>query len=202
MKLLIAIPAGDYIHAEFVKCLAKLMRRLDKDGIDYEVAIESGSLVYMARDKLACKAINEGFSYVLWLDSDMVFNDDLLEDLQFSGEDFVTGIAAIRRYPYGSCLFKDLEEGSMERWSEKDYPNNTFQVAGCGFACVLILTDILRGVWMTHKTCFLPTDTMGEDVAFCWRAGQLGFEVWAEPAVKIGHIAQITIYPDTVEKYR
>jgi len=197
-KLLIAVPAGDYIHAEFVKCLLALTRRLDRDGVEYEVAIHTGSLVYIARDVLACKAINEGFDYVLWLDSDMVFTDDLLEDLQFSGEDFVTGIAVGRREPFCSCLFSDLED--ITRIEE--YPSNTFQVKGCGFACVLIYTEILRGVWMTYKTCFAPMERYGEDVAFCWRAGQLGFKIWAEPAVKVGHIAHITVYPDDAGRWR
>lgn len=196
MKLLIAIPSGDYLHVLFVKSLAALMRRLDHDGIDYELAIHEGSLVYIARDQLACKAINEDFTHVLWLDSDMVFNDDLLEDLQFSGEDFVTGIAVGRRAPYPSCLFSNLEPA--ERISE--YPATTFQVAGCGFACVLIHKELLRGVWMKYKTCFQPIDTLGEDTSFCWRASQLGFKIWAEPAVKVGHIAQYVLYPDAKEK--
>lgn len=196
MKLLIAVPSGDYLHVLFVKSLAALLKRLDQDGIDYELAIHEGSLVYIARDTLACKAINEDFTHVLWLDSDMVFNEDLLDDLMFSGEDFVTGIAVGRRAPYPSCLFSDLDK--PERITE--YPTNTFQVAGCGFACVLIHKEILRGVWMTYKTCFHPTDLLGEDTAFCWRAGQLGFKIWAEPAVKIGHITHYVVYPDNREK--
>lgn len=198
MRLLIAVPSGDYMHVGFVKSLTNLMRRLDRDGVDYELAIEEGSLVYMARDKLACKAINESFDYVLWLDSDMVFTDDLLEDLQFSGYDFVTGIAIGRRPNYCSCLFEDIRPDSLKR--VETYPNNTFEVAGCGFACVLIYTEILRGVHMTYETCFMPLIGYGEDIAFCKRAKELGFRIWAEPAVKVGHIGHITIYPDDREK--
>ena len=197
-RLLIAVPSGDYMHTEFVKSLTKLLRKLDRDGVDYELAIESGSLVYLARDKLACRAINEGFDYVLWLDSDMVFTEDLLEDLQFSGEDFVTGIAVGRRPNYCSCLFEDIEPEHITRI--ETWPREPFQVAACGFACVLILTEILRGVFMTNKTCFLPTNDYGEDVAFCKRATDLGFKIWAEPAVKVGHVGHITIYPDDREK--
>ena len=106
MKLLIAIPTYDYIHYQFVKCLTKLLKRLDNDGIDYEVALQGGTLVYVGRDRLTKKAIEGGFSHVLWLDSDMIFTEDLLEDLMFSGKGFVTGIAHSRRPPHVSCLFR------------------------------------------------------------------------------------------------
>ena len=50
MKLLIAIPTYDYMHFQFVECLTKLIRRLDEDGIDFEVVYQGGTLVYVGRD--------------------------------------------------------------------------------------------------------------------------------------------------------
>lgn len=195
MRTLIAVPALDYIPTKFVECLAALLQRLYKDGVSVDVKFITGTLVYAARDKLAIHAIQNGYSHVLWLDADMVYDDEILYDLQFSHKDFVSGIARSRRAPYVSCLFSDLSR--IQRVD--DYPTDTFRVAGCGFACVLIKTDILRAVRDKFGTCFLPTADLGEDLAFCSRASQLGYTIWAEPAVKIGHIAQITIYPDDVE---
>lgn len=91
MKLLIGVPTLDYIHVEFVKCLTALLERLREDGITFDLDIESGTLVYTARERIANKAINEDYSHVLWLDSDMVFTPDLLDDLMFSDKPFVTG---------------------------------------------------------------------------------------------------------------
>lgn len=81
MKLLIAVPTYDYMHYQFVECFTKLIRRLDEDEIDYEVAFQGGTLVYVGRDKLAKRAIDGGFSHVLWLDSDMIFTEELLDNL-------------------------------------------------------------------------------------------------------------------------
>lgn len=197
MKLLIAIPSLDYVHVDFVKSLTKLILRLKNDGIDFDVEINSGTLVYIARDKLACHAINNGFTHVLWLDADMVFRDSLLDDLMFSGKDFVTGICHSRRKPYVSCVFKSMV--TLERWEK--YPADTFEIAGCGFACVLISTEILRDVQMHFKTCFLPTQTLGEDLAFCDRAHYCNHKIWAEPSVRLGHIGHIAIYPEDHERY-
>ena len=192
MKLLIAIPSLDMVHVEFVKSLTALVQRLDHDGVDADVKIMSGTLVHVARDRLASHAIANGYTHVLWLDADMVFDDELLYDLQFSHKPFVTGIARSRRWPYTSCVFADLE--TMDRIEEP--PSDTFPIAGCGFACVLMVTDILRDVRDKCGTCFLPTARLGEDLAFCQRAARAGWEIWAEPAAKLGHIGQLVIYPD------
>lgn len=197
MKLLIAIPSLDYMHSKFVDCLTKLTAKLSKDGVDFEVKIESGTLVYIARDKLALYAINNDFTHVLWLDADMVFTENLLDDLMFSGKDFVTGIAHSRRPPYVSCVFKNMV--NIERFEE--YPNDTFKIAGCGFACVLISVEIMRDVQMTFGTCFLPEKTLGEDLAFCDRARYCNHTIWAEPGARLGHIGQITIYPEDHERW-
>ena len=200
MKLLIAIPTHDYMHYLFVRSLTRLIQKLDEDDVDYEVAYQGSTLVYIGRDKLAKKAIDEGFSHVLWLDSDMVFEATLLDDLMFSGKSFVTSIAHGRRAPHFSCVFKQVLP-KVERWSYNEYPSTPFKIAGCGFACVLIETRILKTVWDKRGTCFFPTRELGEDVAFCKAAIDSGFEIWAEPTVQLGHIGHIAIYPEYAETY-
>lgn len=199
MNLLVAIPTTDYIHHRFVECLTALVQRLDADGVKYNICYQSGTLVYHARDALAFKAIDEGYTHVLWLDSDMVFTPDVLDDLMFSGKPFVSGIAHGRREPHHSCLFTQIWP-SVERFTE--YPNNTFRVAGCGFACVLIETSIMKAVKDANGVCFFPMRELGEDLAFCKRAADLGYEIWAEPGVRLGHIGHINIYPEYRDIYK
>ena len=82
MKLMIAVPTTDYVHADFLKSLVRLTEELGRRRIAYRVEIAAGTLVYIARNRLACKAINENFTHVLWLDSDMVFSEKILDDLK------------------------------------------------------------------------------------------------------------------------
>lgn len=199
MKLLIAIPAHDYMHMDFVKSLLGLCRKLDEDEIEYDVRIHGGTLVYHGRDALATAAIEGGYTDVLWLDADMVFQDTVVEDLQFCGKPMVTGIAHGRRPPHLSCLFTKIYP-EVERFTE--YPSKPFKVAGCGFGCVLMKTEILRAVKERHGTCFFPTRELGEDLAFCQRATEGGWEIWAEPTVRLGHIGHIAIYPEYREQYK
>lgn len=201
MKLLIAVPTMDNVPVEFLKSLVGLIEDLQTEGVDYEVLIENGTLVYMARDRLASVAILGDYTHVLWLDSDMVFEPSLLEDLSFSGKPFVTGIAHARRAPFNSCLFKDIHLDTLTRWRAKDYPSETFEVAGCGFACVLMEADILRDVQKVCDTCFTPFPKYGEDLSFCKRATALGYKLYAEPTVRLGHVGRYAIYPEEEEKY-
>lgn len=202
MKLLIAIPCMDTVPVDFMKSLLRLTQKLTADGVDYEVAIESGTLVYMARDRLAGKAVNQRFTHVLWLDSDMVFEPEIVEDLQFCGKDFVTGIAHGRRKPFTSCLFKNIDLNHLELWQLKDYPAEAFEVAGCGMACCLMSTEVIKQVMINCGTAFNPIMQYGEDISFCKRARDLGFKIYAEPTVRLGHIAHIAIYPDDVPRYQ
>lgn len=202
MKLLIAIPCMDTVPVAFMESLVNLARRLDRDKVCYEIGIESGTLIYMARDRLASKAVNNGFTHVLWLDSDMVFSDAIVEDLQFCGKSFVSGIAHGRRSPFISCLFKSLDLSALERWKYEDYPADTFKVAGCGMACVLMESKILNEVFLKFNTCFMPLLSYGEDLSFCKRAVSLGYEIWAEPTVRLGHVGHLTIWPEDAERYK
>lgn len=195
MKLLIAIPSLDFMHTEFVRSLLALTAELRSQSIPFDVQIQAGTLVHMARDKLACKAINENYTDVLWLDADMVFEPTLVEDLRLCGKPFVTGICHSRRPPFGGCLFENLELSHLKRL-DGPYPAEPFRVQGCGFACVLISTEILKAVQLKEKTCFLPMKSYGEDLSFCLRAAELGYEIWAEPTVRPGHIAHVPVYEE------
>ncbi len=206
MKLLIGVPTTDFVHVEFLKSLTALLMRLKDKRIDFELDIESGTLVYTARERIAHKAINEHFSHVLWLDSDMVFSPEILDDLMFSGKDFVTGIYHARRKGYASCIFTMLDLGAIDGVAKferaETYPSETFEIAGCGFGCVLISTDILTNVCLNRGTCFTPTPNFGEDLAFCKRATDLGHHIWCEPSVVCGHIGHIAIYPEDYENWK
>ena len=195
MKLLIAVPTSDYMHHAFVKSLLGLTKRLDVDGIEYVVDMRTGSLVYDAREHLASRARLENFSHVLWLDSDMVFPDDIFEKLKSHGKDYVTGICHARRKPYLSAVFAKLEPDAI-RYHRTTYPDNLFQIAGSGFACVLTSVQMLRDIKHNSGILFLPTLAFGEDLAFCVRAKDAGYDLYADPKVRIKHVSHVEISAD------
>ena len=193
-RILIAVPTHDYIHAAFVHSLIRMQGYLHRQGVKHEIALEAGTLVYIARNRLANKGINEHFSHVLWLDSDMVFGEDILETLMWCDKDIVCGAFQSRRKPFSSCVFTDIRPGRTER--VQAYGTEPFRVAGCGFACVLTKVETLRAVQEHYMTCFTPTPEHGEDLAFCDRAARIGKQIWCEPTARVGHVAHIPIWPE------
>ena len=199
MKLLIAIPNMDTIRTEFEQSLRALENKLRNDGIPYEVKFISGSLVYAARDSLAKHAVNNEFTEVLWIDSDMVFNEALYEDLRMNGKDMICGLFISRHYPYVNCIFSNLDP--VDRITE--IPNDVFRVAACGFGCVLMKAQVIRDVLNANGgKGFIPEMKMGEDVAFCKRATDLGYEIWCDPTVRVGHVGSIVIWPEDAPRLR
>ena len=62
-----------------------------------------------------------------------------------------------------------------------------------------VLKDVLEH---TGGQCFIPDPKLGEDLAFCKRATACGYEIWCEPAVQVGHVGSITIWPGDEERLR
>ena len=193
MKLLVAVPTTDYVHAEFMKCLEKLTIRLAKDRTDFDVEIVGGTLVYIARNRLAQHAVNEGFTHVLWLDSDMTFEPQIAEDLMWCDADMVCGAFVMRRPQWGPCVYSDIRRTGTTK-KVREFGKEPFRVAGSGFAAVMTKTELLKKVYEKFGTYFRPMEHLAEDLAFCWRANRVGAKIMCEPTVRPGHIAQIPVY--------
>lgn len=203
MKVFIAVPSMDSVPALFAQSLALLQR-----AGDTELGWEVGSLVYNARNNLARQAIKSEADWVLLLDSDMVFSPDLLQRMlkvcTENNIDFLTAVCFRRKPPYTPCLFDRLEKiGRGASYTALlSVPEGRFQVGGCGFAGVLMSTDVLLSVAAKFEgKMFDPMNGFGEDVAFCWRARQCGYEIWCDSDIEMGHVGQCIVTRAFFEAY-
>lgn len=203
MKTMIAVPCMSLLSAGFARSLALL-----KKGEDCDVRFEVDSLVYVARNRLSALAVEKKAEYVLWLDSDMIFEPDLLEKLQADielGKDIVTGLYFSRRYPYFPVLYERtaFENGMPVCRLYNDYPKDRlFPVEACGFGTVLMKTAVLADMEKKYDNWFAPLIGFGEDLSFCIRARECGYEIWCDPTVKPGHVGSITVTEDLFEALR
>lgn len=192
MKTLVAVPCMDMVQTRFVfSCL-----RLRPVG-DMEFSLTESSLIYNARNDLTRKAIDGGFDRILWLDSDMVFEPDLMERLSArldTGIEFVSGLYFKRREPVAPVIFKTC--GSYERKGQLipfaspylDYPEDKlFEIAAAGFGGCMMTVDLVKKVWEKFGYPFSPMLGFGEDLSFCCRVSRLGSKMWCDPTVKLGH---------------
>ena len=205
-RIMIAVPCMDMVPTPFAQSLA-MIRKPENDEV--ACAFQMGSLIYTSRNNLALQAASNEFDYVLWLDSDMVFTQDLLirmkQTLEENKLDFVTGLYYRRVPPFSPVLFDklDIDAEGICTWTDFDeVPDGLFKVGGCGFGAVLIKTDVLWDVQcefgdMTDNipklAMFNPISNMGEDLSFCWRARQCGYDIWCDPSIILGHVGYTVI---------
>lgn len=199
MKTLVCVPCMDQVPAQFAQSLACLQ----KEG-EVAIAFQISSLVYTARNELAVKAIKMGADYVLWLDSDMVFCPDILKRLMAHDRDFVTGIYYRRVPPYTPVLFDKLEitEDKCDHHNIDEVPETLTEVAGCGFGCALMKTQVLFDVAAIYGNMFSPINGVGEDLSFCWRARSIGYHIYADPTLELGHCGHHIITKALYESYK
>lgn len=189
MKYLIAIPCMDTIPTQFVKSLVGLR----VEGT-LEIAFSCNSLVYDSRNLLSKKAVENEFDRVLWLDSDVTFPADTFERLAKRldmGYEFVSGLYQRRKEPIEPTIFKTLymaEDKLPHADCYKDYPDGIFEIAACGFGCVMMTTSALKRVGEEFGLPFSPLLGFSEDLSFCMRAHQLGIQLWCDSDIKLGHI--------------
>lgn len=207
-KILIAVPCMDQLPAQFAHSLATLTSYGIEDT-KISVWFNLGSLIYTSRNEIAKRALLDEADLVMWFDSDMVFNPDTLQRLLKiidAGADMVTGIYYRRTPPFTPTIFKTMEIDEVERKAVftqfDEIPDEPFEVAACGFGCVLMRSEMFVSVFAKFGNWFSPIGDIGEDIAFCWRARQCGYQIIADPSIGLGHVAHTIITKEFFETYQ
>ena len=188
MRTLIAVPAMDTVPSRFAQSLA-MLRKVGDCALTFQI----GSLIYTSRNELSRKAIEMDADYIMWFDSDMSFDPDILERMfaimKEKDIDILSGLYFRRVPPFSPVIFDKLEiTDKGADWSEfEEIPDGLFEVGGCGFGCVLMKSDVIFDVGMKFGDLFSPIGSVGEDLSFCWRARQAGHKIYCDPSIELGH---------------
>lgn len=193
-KILIAVPSGDMVATGFASSLATL-NKVGKCSISFIC----GSLIYDARNKLAAQALAMEADWVMWFDSDMVFDPTTLQRLLETAEKedahIVSGLYFRRSAPYTPVAFEtfDIVDGKSQFTDYKGELTGTHKLGGVGFGCVLVDAQVIFDCFAEYGTCFSPIGQVGEDLSFCWRAKQLGYDTYLNCDIKCGHVGHLVV---------
>jgi len=196
MKIMIAVPCMDTAPIRFMESITAM----DKPR-DTAICFHPGSLIYDARNLLSLQAIQAGYDYVMWIDSDITCQRDamthLLDVSCGSGAPLVSGLYVTRSENPKPVIFDVVkppeqdENGHIVKriHNYTDYPRDSvFPIQGCGFGFVLTSVPLLKRVWDKFGPAFTPLMWTGEDVAFCHRVNLLGETMLCDSRVKLGHV--------------
>jgi predicted O-methyltransferase YrrM len=167
---------------------------------------EEGALIDTARNRIFRKAQKENADYLLFVDSDMVFPADALQKLIALDKDVATGVYFSRKAPHRPIIYNWTGKETGVHRNYVDIPEEPFKVDSCGAGFMLISRRVLDE-WTQERykkygrpfTRILAdygetgADHLGEDTSFCLRCKELGYEIWADPTIELGHRGMQTV---------
>lgn len=155
-------------------------------------------LVQYARERFAQSVIEMDADYLFMIDDDMLAPPDLFYRLAANDKDICAALAFTRNPDHKPVIY-DVIEGydplsKSNYYINKfamNYPRNTLvQCDAVGFGAVLIKRKVIDAM---KEPRFMGLTGCGEDITFCHKAKKLGFEIWMDTRVKLGHLGAPTI---------
>ena len=207
-SLFIALPAYDFkVSLKLAISLARVAQAAPQHGIDIQIGSVCGcSVVSRARNLLTKDFLESKCTDLIFIDSDINFEpEDVFRLMAWTTDPkkgIVAGVPRIRgeEKVYITALdYDDNRELTM---------NNMGLVRGMRVATAFMMVrrDVFETLVEAHPDWtyydkksdrMLPAifdfklteeGYMGEDFLFCDRAREVGFEVWIDPTIKLGHM--------------
>lgn len=195
----VLVPFGGFIHQECEDALKELERR------GYHVRRVSGyAAIDQGRNQMATDALLDGFEETVWIDSDIGFHPDAVDQLRSHPHPIVCGI-----YPQKGkrALACHIMPGTPSTMFGKRGGLVELLYAGTGFLLIrreayltiqrklkLPLCNERFGHPMIpfFQPMVRPIEEghwyLAEDYAFCHRARQCGFKIFADTSIRLWHI--------------
>lgn len=130
------------------------------------------------------KALETESDYILWVESDLCFPFDLLDQLIPLNLDVVAPIVYLGINFYDSWGFRDLEGRKIYNFSPvpgKGFFDGPIELSSVG-SCVLFKSEIFK-----NSIRFRGPYENGLLAGICQDARALGYRVWADPTTCISH---------------
>jgi len=179
------------------------------------LASESGPLVGRTRDLCLDEFLKTECDYLLFIDTDMVFEPEALGQLLDADKPIVSGkmfgLHGSKEKKFVAACIK-TPDGKYDSPPEDSLPETGYmEVDGVGMAFTLIKREVIEALhdhiphqgvedpptfvsagWPFEGT-FEDGRMMGEDIAFCVRAKNLGFPSFIAVETRIGHVKSFII---------
>ncbi|HEY7158743.1 MAG TPA: class I SAM-dependent methyltransferase [Gemmataceae bacterium] len=198
-RCVVLVPVASAIDPGCEGALRELERR------DYPVwRVQGYSTLDAARNQMANDALAQGFDELMWIDADIVFDPDDVEELRQHDLPLVCGL-----YPKKSCRQFACAFLPQTRQVLFGARGGMIEILYCGFGFVLtrrVLYETMQrqlelpmcnqrfgAPLMPYFTPLIVGEgeqawLLGEDYSFCERARRCGFRVMADTAIRLWHV--------------
>ena len=197
-KLAIGIPlVSDRVHTQFLDSFIRMRkgnfvycRPMFPTGFTSDIASVRNSIVE--------QAVLAGCTHLLFMDTDQNYPIDVVEKLVAHKKDIIGAKVHMRYPPFMPTIYrydKKVEQYYIlkeEEWVNKE---ELIEVDATGTGCILIKTDVfldMKQPWFE----FIKNDdgvVVGEDINFCKKAKDLGYNIYIDPSIKVNHMSNLEV---------
>ncbi len=210
----IAVPIAQVVEPKVLQSMMAMVNYSANNGISIQdIGITERCLIDDARNTLTETFLSSSTEWLFWMDSDMTFPKDTLVKLFETAEKkdakMVTGIYYQRRGGNLPCLWsrnQETEAGlvtgiNTPKGKENKYMGSflivnpekkePFEAHAAGFGCVLVHRSVFEV--MDRPWFQFIKGVCSEDFYFFVNAQELGFKLWVEPTIDLGHIGDAPV---------
>ena len=202
VNIIICTP-GHSVISPYVKSIMKLIERFSQEKITWAWSSEFSSHVADARE-MTLNGDNQNsveeqrpfkgqitYDKLLWIDSDITFTADDAMALINSDKDIISGAYLLGS---GEVTAYPKMLGPGYTYDEVKKMTEITKIAGCGFGFIAVKSGIFESLtrpWF--QSAMITNDDgftfpiMGEDISWCKRVADAGYEIWFDPKVQVTH---------------
>ena len=175
------------------ECVKSIWRQELPEGVELDWDFERGHQVFVERNELVRRALDGGYDRIFFVDSDVKLPEGAVKNLLDPEEPIVMGFVPLKNtrtektsvYKHG----KFFDKRNCYITYELDIMDGRVCVKGGGFGCVMIDTDVFREI---EPPWFVYSENKngirkGEDISFCYKAAEHGYDIKADPRVLCKH---------------
>lgn len=190
MKILIGCPVYRTIS---VKTAFSLIDMIKNTPYETEVIFQEGIFIHQNQNNIVDYAVEKGFDYVFFVEHDMVFEPDILKKLLKDNKDIICANYNHRSEPQCSMVYGLNDKGELIGFNNKEIPTETFKCGAIPTGLTLIKTSIfekLKKPYFFYKYNDEGIMESSQDVYFCQKAREAGFDIWCNPNIQVGHLGE------------
>ena len=155
-----------------------------------------GSDRIVGRNKLVQKCLDIGAEWLFFLDDDHAFENDILMRLLAHEKDIVASLYLQRIRPFTPIAYEDYDPETRTYTAldlTKYGKNDLVPIKAAGTGGMLIRSEVFRAM---EEPWFQLIEGVGsEDLPFCNKAIDLGFEIYCDLGTPLGHIDPVIVWP-------
>lgn len=203
ISVTIGMPVDNPIPHRTVIALCSTVQKMALMDIPCEIAMEVSGVVQIGRDSVLDDFLKNGTDKLFWIDSDMVWTDqDFLRMLALSTKYDVIGAAYPAKVEGQTTFYVNVD--ATDELVANDHGLIPVNGLGLGFTIVSRkvceelaakaqkVNDQITGreMAMVFRVDTIEGRRRTEDMAFFADIRDLGYTVWCDPTIELGHVGE------------